>query len=570
MGDSDAGIVTEYERLLALEQDRRRKREKLEALLQTIADALDIRVVFTRMSAQIQDVIPHVTVSLALLTPDRGGVKIHVAANYDVGALPEYRFATAGESLHSTWCAFINYARTVVEEGVLRVRTTPEGEEPAFVDLRPGPVWTRIVTRFGVRAVLRVPVRIKDQPIGAISFGSERPFAYGDDDVILATRIADHIALALAHEQLAEEGRRAAQAQERANQLERRVQTLVEELERRGGHRALGDSASWKQALVHATKVAKTDTTVLITGESGTGKEVVARFIHRASPRAHGPFVALNCAALPEQLLEAELFGYERGAFTGAHASRAGRIEQASGGVLFLDEVGEMTPAVQAKFLRVLQERDFQRLGGSKTLKADVRVIAATNRDPRTAMERGTLREDLYYRLSVFEITLPPLRDRRDDILLLADAFMKDLGNSVGRPAAGISEEARDHLLRHPWPGNVRELRHAIERAVSLCEGGLISREQLPIAVGQTRTPAPATVAFGAVPPPTPPGNGSPAGASVPVPGGMKLDDLERDLLVKAMAQAQNNKSQAAKLLGVPRGQFYSLLKKHGMTDAKR
>jgi len=556
MGDSvDAGVVAEYERLLALEQDRRRKREKLEALLLTIADALDVRVVFTRMSAQIQDVIPHVTVALALLTPDRGGVKIHVASNYDVGDLPEYRFTTEGETIRSSWRAFITYDSTVVEEGVLRVRTTPQGEEPAFVDLRPGPVWTRIVTRFGVRAVLRVPVRIKDQPIGAVSFGSDRPFAYGEDDVILATRIADHIALALAHEQLAEEGRRAAQAQERANLLERRVQTLVEELERRGGHRALGDSASWKQALVHATKVAKTDTTVLITGESGTGKEVVARFIHRGSPRAHGPFVALNCAALPEQLLEAELFGYERGAFTGAHASRAGRIEQASGGVLFLDEVGEMTPAVQAKFLRVLQERDFQRLGGSKPLKADVRVIAATNRDPRTAMERGTLREDLYYRLSVFEITLPPLRDRRDDILLLADAFMQEVGTTVGRPAAGISEDARDQLLRHPWPGNVRELRNAIERAVILCEGGLVTSDHLPSAVGTRPAPAPSLAS---------------SSPHVFPPGGITLEAVERDLVQKALANARNNKSLAAKLLGVPRGQFYSLLRRHGLTDARR
>jgi two-component system response regulator HydG len=345
------------------------------------------------------------------------------------------------------------------------------------------------------------------------------------------------------------------------------VQALTDELNSRAGfHRVIGKSASWRQVLTQASQVASTETTVLLLGESGTGKEVVARFLHRASARKNGPFVALNCAALPEQLLESELFGYERGAFTGAMVSRAGKIEQAAGGVLFLDEVGEMSPAVQAKFLRVLQEREFQRLGGSKTLRADARVIAATNRDPKTAMERGQFREDLYYRLSVFEIALPPLRERRDDILLLVESFLADLATNIGRPAAGLSEDAKDRLLTYSWPGNVRELRNAIERAVILCEGGLISSEHLPIAIGQMRTPALAAVAPPAAP--SPAGNGSPARASAS--GGLKLDDLERDLLIKAMSQARNNKSQAAKLLGVPRGQFYSLLKKHGMTDAKR
>jgi two-component system NtrC family response regulator len=304
--------------------------------------------------------------------------------------------------------------------------------------------------------------------------------------------------------------------------------------------------------------VAATDTTVLLLGESGTGKEVVARFVHRASARKDGPFVALNCAALPEQLLESELFGYERGAFTGAMVSRAGKIEQAAGGVLFLDEVGEMTPPMQAKFLRVLQEREFQRLGGAKTLKADIRVIAATNRDPKLAMERGTLREDLYYRLSVFEIALPPLRDRRDDILLLVDAFLTELAKSVGRPAAGLSEDARDRLLNHHWPGNVRELRNAIERAVILCEGGLITSEHLPIAIGRSRHAPPPAAALVVESPSTFPAEG------------LRLEAVERDLLHKALAKAGNNKSQAAKLLGLPRGQFYSLLKRHGLTDAKR
>jgi transcriptional regulator with PAS, ATPase and Fis domain len=223
---------------------------------------------------------------------------------------------------------------------------------------------------------------------------------------------------------------------------------------------------------------------------------------------------------------------------------------------LFLDEVAEMTPAVQAKFLRVLQEREFQRLGGSKTIKADVRVIAATNRDPRVAIERGTLREDLYYRLAVFEISLPALRDRDGDILLLADAFLEEVGATIGRPSGGISDDARDQLLRYPWPGNVRELRNAIERAVILCGGGLIASEHLPIAIVRAVRPASST---------------APAASASELPAdGVNLEAIERDLVNKALARARNNKSQAAKLLGVPRGQFYSLLRRFGLTDARR
>ena len=545
-------LAVEHDRLWTLEQERRRKRDCLHTLLPTIAAALDIRAVFPRMSTQLQEVIPHVTMALVLLTPDRLGVKVHVASNYAVTDLPEYRFTAESEAITAGWRSFVGYDSRVVSDGVVRIQTSAPDAEPMFVELRPGLPWTRLMSEFKIRSFVRVPIHVQDQPIGAISFSSDQPATYGGDDVELATRIADHVALALAHERLAEQGRREAQAEERAALLEERVDTLVRELDQRGGHRALGESPGWKEVLVQAAKVAAGDTTVLITGESGTGKEVVARFIHRASRRARGPFVALNCAALPEQLLESELFGYERGAFTGAHVARGGKIEQAAGGVLFLDEVGEMTPAVQAKFLRVLQEREFQRLGGSKTLTVDVRVIAATNRDPRAAMERGTLREDLYYRLSVFEIMLPPLRERREDILLLADAFMRDLATSVGRPAAGLSEDARERLLGHPWPGNVRELRNAIERAVILCEGGLVTSEHLPITIARSQTlPA------------------SRQSASFPEEG-VKLEAIERDLIEKALNAARNNKSQAAKLLGLPRGQLYSLLRRHGLTEARR
>jgi two-component system response regulator AtoC len=397
----------------------------------------------------------------------------------------------------------------------------------------------------GVRSSLRATVRLNGVPVGGLAFSSREPDRFDDDHGEFAMRVAEHIALVLAHQKLAEESRRTAAAQDRAALLEERVQVLARELETLSPHRALGRSRKWKDILAQATKVAPTDTTVLITGESGTGKEVVARFIHRGSPRKEAPFVALNCAALPEQLLESELFGHEKGAFTGALAARPGRIEQASGGVLFLDEVGEMSPAVQAKFLRVLQEREYQRLGGARTLKADVRVLAATNRNLKAAISQGSFREDLYYRLAVFDIALPPLRDRPEDIAMLVDAFLDEIGRSVGRPAAGMSQEVKDKLVSYPWPGNVRELRNAIERAVILCEGGLITSEHLPLGIASAPS--------------------SPARASGPPDTAATLDAVEREMIVGALTRAGNNKSAAARLLGLSRAQLYSRLEKHGL-----
>jgi transcriptional regulator with PAS, ATPase and Fis domain len=287
-------------------------------------------------------------------------------------------------------------------------------------------------------------------------------------------------------------------------------------------------------SLKKATQVAQTETTVLLTGESGTGKEVVARFIHRASGRKGGPFVALNCAALPEQLLESELFGYERGAFTGAQQSKPGQIELAAGGVLFLDEVSEMSPTAQAKFLRVLQEREFQRLGGTRLLKANVRIIAATNRDLRKAVERGDFREDLFYRLQVFDIRLAPLRERKADVVLLSDVFLQDIAKSFGRPPAGLTRDAREALLQHDWPGNVRELRNALERAAILCEGGLINAQHLSLYV---RRAAPAATT--------------------------DLNAVERETIEQVMRECRGNKSKAAKRLGLSRTQLYVRLRKY-------
>jgi transcriptional regulator with PAS, ATPase and Fis domain len=292
---------------------------------------------------------------------------------------------------------------------------------------------------------------------------------------------------------------------------------------------------------------------VLLQGESGTGKEVVARFIHRGSARQSGPFVAINCAALPEQLLESELFGYERGAFTGAMQSKPGQIEVAAGGTLFLDEVAEMSPSAQAKFLRVLQEKEFQRLGSTRRGRADVRVIAATNRDLQKAIERGTFREDLFYRLHVFGIRLPPLRERIDDILPLSDQFLQDLGRSFGRPPAGISREARDALLAYGWPGNVRELRNVLERAAILCQGGLILADHLGLRDGHEEAPRPAPA-----PPPPPP-------ASLEYEAATPIQSMERAMIERALRDTRYNKSKAARQLGLTRTQLYVRLKRYGL-----
>jgi transcriptional regulator with PAS, ATPase and Fis domain len=294
--------------------------------------------------------------------------------------------------------------------------------------------------------------------------------------------------------------------------------------------------------LKKAAQVSETETTVLVSGESGNGKEVVARFIHRASPRRRGPFVALNCAALPEQLLESELFGYERGAFTGAQQAKPGQIELAGGGVLFLDEVSEMTPSAQAKFLRVLQEREFQRLGGVRTQKANVRVIAATNRDLKKAVDRGDFREDLYYRLQVFDIHIAPLRERIADVLDLSEAFLEELGRSFGRPPAGLTRDAREALLAYDWPGNVRELRNALERAAILCEGGLITAAHLSL---QRKPRAP---------------------AQVPAP--TDLSGVEREMIARAMRDTGGNKAKAARRLGLSRTQLYVRLRKYDLDKA--
>jgi transcriptional regulator with PAS, ATPase and Fis domain len=372
-----------------------------------------------------------------------------------------------------------------------------------------------------------------------LGFLSKQEGAYRQVDVKTAQHIAGYVAVAVAHEQLAAAERDRAEARGRAERVEARVRALVDKgdpASTRG--RMIGRSEAWRQVLAKALRVAPTETIVFLQGESGTGKEVVARFIHQASPRKDGPFVAINCAALPEQLLESELFGYERGAFTGAQQAKAGQIELAARGVLFLDEVSEMSLAAQAKFLRFLQEREFQRLGGTRIQKANVRVIAASNRDLRQAVEQGTFREDLFYRLQVFDIPLPPLRNRLSDVPLLADEFLKEFGETMGRPAVRLDDDALQALLAHSWPGNVRELRNVLERAAVLSDG-IIERCHLSL-------------------------HAKPVAAASPV----DLNAMERQTIESVLRQTDGNKSKTARRLGLTRTQLYVRLRRYGIENA--
>ncbi len=528
------GLAFEHDAIIEREKLRRERIDSLRRLLQTMAGALDIRHVFDKVSEVVRGGLPHDMLVITSWGADGASFSVYAMA----GATAEPDFFEP---------------QVLTGDDLAQLRRDAYVVHDAEAEVPSATLRGKIFRRFGVRSALRVLMPLGTEVFGSLFFLARQTDRFSEDDIDFARRVADHLALALSHERLAEAARSQAESRETAARLEAQVATLTRELESRSGQRrVVGQSKQWKDVLAHAARVAHTETTVLLTGESGTGKEVVARFIHHASRRSQGPFVAINCAALPDQLLESELFGHERGAFTGAVSTKPGRIEQASNGVLFLDEVGEMAPTVQAKLLRVLEEREFMRLGSTRVLHADIRVIAATNRDLHAAMQRGEFREDLYYRLGVFEIALPPLRERLEDVLELADTFLADIGETVGRPAAGISREARDHLLTYEWPGNVRELRNAIERAVILADGGFIKSEHLPSTPRRAARNDDEGASTGSLP-----------------AGGVNLEDIERSLVVKALTQARHNKTRAAKLLGLTRAQLYSRIEKYGLTGTE-
>ena len=377
----------------------------------------------------------------------------------------------------------------------------------------------------GVKSVLAVPILRQDRVLGVIYLDSSDPAVTFDiGHLQLLTAVSGIASLALENlrhlEALTEENRR----------LEAEVG-----LE----HSMVGESAPLRETIRLIGRVAPTDSTVLIFGESGTGKELAARAIHQNSARAKKPFLALNCAVLSESLLESELFGHERGAFTGAIAQKKGKLELADGGTVFLDEVGELAPSLQAKMLRVLQEREFERVGGSRPIRVDVRLIAATNRDLSAAIRNNLFRQDLFYRLNVVSLTMPPLRDRREDIALLANHFLQKFSRKVTtRRVRGFSAKARVLLENYDWPGNIRELENVIERAVVLGTGDLIVPEDLPETVLEA---APATL----------PLDEYHAG----------VNEARRQIVLRALEKTKGNITQAARLLGIQSTDLHRLIR---------
>ena len=310
-------------------------------------------------------------------------------------------------------------------------------------------------------------------------------------------------------------------------------------------------SRRMEEALNLIGRVSQSPATVIILGESGTGKELIARAIHYSSARADKPFVKVNCAALPESLLESELFGHEKGAFTGAVARRIGRFEQADQGSIFLDEIGDLFPALQMKLLRVLQEKEFERLGSNQTIKSDVRVIAATNRNLEEAIKKGTFREDLYYRLNVVTISLPPLRERKEDIPLLVEHFLKKYNRENNKKVNSLSKEARDLLLRYEYPGNVRELENIIERAVVLCRGDTLTTQDLPLNLRDSKTETALERAR--------------EGRSLPD----TLEEIERQLIAKALERSGGVQTKAAEELGISERVLRYKMKKYLIAEKK-
>ena len=492
---------TEVER-----RDRVSELELLFSISQILVRSLDVKDTIQPVLNAVADGLQMVRGAITLLDRDTG--EIITEAAYGITEEQRQRgMYQLGEGITGK----------VVETGEPMVIPSVQAN-PAFLD--------RTGARRGSEtedvSFICVPIRIGSETLGAFSLDRTRADQEAlQDDVRLLSIICSMIAQAVKTRQSAMEERRRLMAENS------RLQQELEERFRPGN--IVGNSSSMQAVFDMIAQVSRSEATVLIRGESGTGKELVAHAIHFNSKRAHRPFVKVNCAALPETVIESELFGHEKGAFTGAISSRKGRFEVASGGTIFLDEIGDLSPATQVKLLRVLQEKEFERVGGNQTIRTNVRIIAATNKDLEKLIEAGSFREDLYYRLNVFPIHVPPLRERKSDILLLADHFVEKYSQENHVTIRRISTPAIDLLTNYHWPGNVRELENCIERAVLLSTDEVIHSHHLPPSLQSAES----------------------TDTSLHSSLNEALNNLERDLILDALKSTRGNMARAARLLGI-------------------
>jgi Nif-specific regulatory protein len=537
-------------------------RKALAALLdasRAVNEQIELGHVFEQVTTSAAEVLDAEAASLLLLDSARGQLVFETATGPAAAALKGTRMP-AGEGI----------AGQVVQSGsVLRVDDVRQNRNfYSEIDQQ---------TAMRTNSLIAAPVIYRGQTLGVIEVLNPRGRTrFSDHDSRILEIFANLVASAM----------RSAQTLERVSRENQAFRGSAKTPD------AVGESRAFAASLDLCKRVAPTTTTVLLTGETGTGKEVSARLIHRLSTRKDKPFVPVNCAALAETLLESELFGHEKGAYTGADKERRGWFELADGGTLFLDEIGEVKPSTQAKLLRVLQEREFTRVGGSKTIVCDIRVIAATNRDLQHCVADGSFREDLFYRLSVFPIHLPPLRERAGDVPLLVDHLVRQIGPHIGVPVPTVNDDAMAALARYRWPGNVRELRNIIERATLLCDGR-ITLDHLPREVREPGAHAPPPAAMRPSAAPTRPGAAAPTPApasSAPASIDPALPDAfaqtaspaptdatdpsaaaapsslaahERTLILNALSQANWNQSAAARALGITRDVLRYRMKKH-------
>jgi Nif-specific regulatory protein len=487
---------------------------------QILARNMDISETLEPVLKAMADHMEMLRGTIALLNRETGDISIEAAHGLSVSQMERGRYKL-GEGITGR---VIQTGQSAVVQSISR--------EPLFLN------------RTGARKNLRkkdisficVPIKLGSEVIGALS--ADRLFSDRialQEDLRLLFIIASMLAQAVRLRQSAQEDR-----QRLLNENLRLQEQLKERFK---PSNIIGESKAMENVYGLIVQVSKTDTTVLLRGESGVGKELVAHAIHYNSPRSSNPFIRVNCAALPETLIESELFGHEKGAFTGAVFTRKGRFELANSGTIFLDEIGDLSPAIQVKLLRALQEKEFERIGGAATIKVNVRVIAATNRNLEELIVQGSFRQDIYYRLNVFPIFIPSLRERRTDIPLLVDFFVKKYSSAHKKPIHSISTSAMDLLINYHWPGNVRELENCIERAVLMSNDGVIHGHNLPLILQP--------ISF----------TGTNTTGSLQA----ALDNLERELIIDAIKSSHGNLAKAARILGITERIIGLRVAKHGV-----